>query len=659
MGTTIINADLVRIVSQQYPDTSWTADELAENAIGDLYLKYALARFPFPSGLAYRPITAVKINFFCSPRVGAGGYIKSFDGYISLLKSPFDASVTYNAMPGGRKRTAIHGYSTAKYVSANPFGKAEAANLLNNGVAFEVLVGSLSTSLSQNPIYVELTYADADNYGHVTGNPNGGYVPKTGQTTFRWAYTPPSDILGTLSVSSCRFAYRKGTSGNYTFVNCGSDLSYTSTAGMFSDTDTIQWYPEVTLNNGSVLVPTDSSGVAYVYTLSTVEPALSAQGISPSGTIEDGSAPITFKWNAWNSVGSTPSGANLQYSTDDGSTWTDFGSVSGSAKTYTAASNTLPGGELSWRVRAINGENVAGSWSSALTFINIAAPAAPSVSSDAAPFATITWDATGQQAYEVKIDGASYGIHFGTEKTFTLPLPLTDGNHTAEVRVQGQYSLWSQPGSVIFTVGNAAAGTIDLAGEFGIDAQLLWDASPAGTDYLIFRDGVQIGHTANNTFTDRRALGMHVWYILLRQADGNYTKSNEVTGELAVEGPMISLLAGGPWISLRLTESSMARQTFTYHKTHTMRHYSGSPWPVIELTPYDDYAGEIQCAFKDENEARAFEALRGQIVILKIRDTVLIGGMMNLSKETNPLYINYQFTVEQIAVEEIVNDPNS
>ena len=46
-------------------------------------------------------------------------------------------------------------------------------------------------------------------------------------------------------------------------------------------------------------------------------------------------------------------------------------------------------------------------------------------------------------------------------------------------------------------------------------------------------------------------------------------------------------------------------------------------------------------------------------MILKIRDTVLIGGMMNLSKETNPLYINYQFTVEQIAVEEIVNDPNS
>ncbi|MBQ1788799.1 MAG: hypothetical protein II008_01365, partial [Oscillospiraceae bacterium] len=287
------------------------------------------------------------------------------------------------------------------------------------------------------------------------------------------------------------------------------------------------------------------------------------------------------------------------------------------------------------------------------------APPAPSVNSDAAPFTTITWSSVGQQAFELIVDSVSYGIHFGSDKTYTLPQPLADGNHTAQVRVQGQYGLWSQFGSVTFNVANTPDGSIDLTADLNVDAFLSWSTSSAETGFLIYRDGVQIGLTSNYTFTDRRALGMHVWYILLRQADGNYTKSNEVTGELAVEGPMISLLAGGPWISLRLTESSMARQTFTYHKTHTMRHYSGSPWPVIELTPYDDYAGEIQCAFKDANEARAFEALRGQIVILKIRDTVLIGGVMNLSKESNPLYVGYQFTVEQIAVEEIVDDTDS
>lgn len=657
MGTLTINADLVRIISQQYPDTSWTADELAENASGDLYLKYALARFPYPSGIDYKPITGAKTYFYSSPKTGAYGYTSPFQGTVYLLTESFDSSVTYNTSPHISSDSSIYGYTTSRYSGSSFPGKANVTDLLTNGLKFWVRQGTLSTSLTTNPIYIELTYSDTDDFGYVSGNPSSGYVPKTGQTTFRWSWTPPSDILGTLSVSSCRFAYRKGTTGNYTFVNCGSALSYTTTAGMFSDTDTVQWYPEVTLSNGSVLVPTNSSGVSYVYTLSTVEPALSAQGISPSGTIEDGSAPIKFTWNAWNSVGSTPSGANLQYSTDDGSTWTDFGSVSGSAKTYTAAANTLPGGELSWRVRAINGENVAGSWSSALTFINIAAPAAPSVSSDAAPFATISWDATGQQAYEVTVDGVSYGVHFGTEKTFTLPQPLADGNHTAQVRVQGQYSLWSQPGSVTFTVANVPDGTIDLAGSFGADANLLWSATSAETDFLIYRDDVQIGHTTGTEFTDRRAVGGHAWYVLLRLTSGNYTKSNVVTDELIVDAPMIAPLAGGPWISLRLTDTSLAQQQFKYSKTYTLRHFSGSPLPVLELTPYEDYSGTLQCAFPSDAEARPFEALRGQVVILKTRETVLIGGLMNLSKIRNPLYVAYQFTIEQIAVEEIVDDP--
>lgn len=656
MGTLTINADLVRIISQQYPDTSWTAEELAANSTGDSFLKYALVRFPAPSSINFRPITDLKTNFFCAPKAGS---TSNFEGTVYLLDSPFDSSVSYNSQPGVSKSAKAFGYSSARYVAASFPGKDSVTDLLANGLRFFVLKGSLSTSLSQNPIYIELTYSDTDDFGYVSGSPSSGYIPKTGQTTFRWSWTPPSDILGTLSVTSCRFAYRKGTSGNFTFVNCGSDLSYMSTTGLFSDSDTVQWYPEITLSNGSVLVPVNSSGTAIVYSLTTVEPSLSAQGISPSGTIEDGSAPITFTWNAWNSVGSTPSGANLQYSTDDGSTWTDFGSVSGSAKTYTAAANTLPAGELSWRVRAINSENVAGSWSAALTFINVAAPAAPSVSSDAAPFATISWDATGQQAYEVTVDGVSCGVQFGTGKTFTLPQPLADGNHTAQVRVQGQYSLWSQPGSVTFTVANVPDGTIDLAGSFGADAQLLWNATSAETDFLIYRDDVQIGHTTANEFTDRRAVGDHAWYVLLRLTSGNYTKSNVVTGELTVDAPMIAPLAGGPWISLRLTDSSLAQQQFKYSKTYTLRHFSGSALPVLELTPYEDYSGTLQCAFPSDAEARPFEALRGQVVILKTRETVLIGGLMNLSKIRNPLYVAYQFTIEKIAVEEIVDDPGS
>ena len=659
MATTTINADLVRIIGQAQPDISWTAEELSGNTSAAEGLKYALVRFSYPSGLDYRPISAIKINYYCAPRVWPSGYTQAFDGNVDLLSSSFDENVSYNTRPSSLKSRDAMGYSTARYVSYGGYGQADAASVIKNGLQFFVLLGTLSTSLTQNPIFLELTHSDTDNYGSVSGSPSSGYASKTGRTTFRWSYSPPSNILGSLTVSSCRFAYRKGTTGSFTFINCGTSLSYTTPAGLFSDTDTVQWYPEITLSNGAVLVPTTSSGVAYNYTLTTVEPTFTAVAVSPDSSYEDGSQAITFTWTASNSVGTTPSGADLQYSTDGGTTWTDMGSVSGSALTYTAPANSLPGGQLSWRVRAINSESVAGAWSAPLSFINVAAPAAPSVNTDAAPFTTITWDAIGQQAAEVVIDGVSHGVQFGAGKIFTLQQPLADGLHTAEVRIQGAYGLWSQFGSTAFTVANAAAGTIDLAAGFDVDARLQWSASISGSDFQIYRDGVQIGHTAFNTFTDRRALGTHIWYVLLRQEDGNYTKSNEVTGTLTAEAPVIAPLAGAPWISLRLTESSTTQQAFSYARTHTLRHYSGSPFPVIELTPYEDVAWSFQCAFADEDEASSFEALRGQIVILKAYGMVITGGLMNLNKGRNPFYLAYQFTIEQIALEEIVDDPNN
>lgn len=496
------------------------------------------------------------------------------------------------------------------------------------------------------------------NHGAVSGSPSSGYVPKLADKVFRWAYDPPGSSDAPVSVTGYRFAYRKGTTGNFTFVSCGTDLSYTVPAGTFSDADTVQWYPEATLDTGQILVPLHSGSPA-VYTISTVEPAFTAVPVSPSGTYEDNSEPLAFTWTASNSAGTVPSGAELQYSADGGASWTTFGTVSGSALTYIAPANTLPSGQLFWRVRALNNENIAGAWSGSLDFINVSAPIPPAVSSDAAPFTTITWDAVGQQAAEVIVDGVSLGVLFGAGKTFKLSQPLTNGNHTVEVKIQGAYGLWSQPGVLVLTVENQPLGRIALEGAFGTDAVLSWTASDGGADFLIYRDGVQIGHTAETAFTDRRAVGAHEWHVLLRLADGNYTMSNVVTGEIVLDAPMIAPLAGGPWISLRLTDDGMAQQQFKYSRTHTLRHFSGSSLPVLELSPFEDVSGTLQCAFPTEAEARPFEALRGQVVILKTHETVLIGGLMNLSKARNPLYVSYQFTLNQIAVEEIVDDPDS
>lgn len=649
MATTTIYADLIQIIDPNAPDLAGTAASIAASSG-----KIALLHFTATAAMKNKPISQMELFLYTEGK---------YSGQAAWLFETFDASVTYNTKPRASTATRNTSSQTAaaykgttlieSFVSFPPY------NVFGFGIQVRPITSSasavLSTSLTSNPPYLVVTYGDTDNNGKVTGTPSSGYTPKNEAATFRWSYTAPDNTAEKPTVVSSRFAYRKTASGSFTFVNAGSALSYTAPAGTFADTDTVYWYPEVTLSNGQVIRPTNTLGTAITYQLSTVEPAFTAVAVSPDGTIEDGSGPITFTWTASNSVGSTPSGAELQYSADGGSTWTALGSVTGSALSYEAPADTVPGGQISWRVRALNSGGTPGEWSNSLSFVSVAAPAAPAVSTDAAPFTTITWNATGQQAFEVLVDGVSYGVRFGTGKSFTLSQPLTDGNHTAAVRIQGAYGLWSQPGEAIFTVQNVPAGSIELSGQFGIDAELFWSASPSGEDFLVYRDGVQIGHTAETGFTDRRALGTHEWTVLLRQEDGNYTRSNAVTGTTAVEGTMIAPLSGGPWISLRLTEASVPARQYNFSRSHSLRHFSGSALPVLELTPYENKTGSFQCAFKDPAEARAFEALWGQVVVVKSQENVITGGLMNLDKAQNAFYIAYAFTIEEIALEEVVN----
>lgn len=649
MATTTIYADLIQIIDPNAPNLAGTAESITAAS-----KQQALLHFTIPTAVKNKPITQMELFLYTE---------RSYTAQAAWLLGSFDASVTYNTKPSASSATtSISGTTAAQYNSGTLIKssvKFPPYNVFAFGIRIQPLsagtASTLSTSLTTNRPYLVVTYDSTDNYGKVTGTPSSGYTPKNEAATFRWSYTAPDNTAEKPTVTSSRFAYRKTASGNFTFVNAGSALSYTAPAGTFADTDTVYWYPEVTLSNSQVIRPTNTLGTAITYQLSTVEPAFTAVAVSPDGTIEDGSGPITFTWTASNSVGSTPSGAELQYSADGGSTWTALGSVAGSSLSYEAPAGTVPGGQISWRVRALNSGGTPGEWSDSLSFISVAAPAAPSVSTDAAPFTTITWTAVGQQAYEVLVDGVSYGVHFGTGKSFTLPKPLADGNHTAAVRIQGAYGLWSQPGEAIFTVQNVPAGSIELSGQFGIDAELFWSASPSGEDFLIYRDGVQIGHTAGTEFTDRRALGTHEWAVLLRQADGNYTRSNAVTGTTAVDGTMIAPLSGGPWISLRLTEASVPARQYNFSRSHSLRHFSGSALPVLELTPYENKTGSFQCAFKDPAEARAFEALWGQVVVVKSQENVITGGLMNLDKAQNAFYIAYAFTIEEIALEEVVD----
>ena len=90
-----------------------------------------------------------------------------------------------------------------------------------------------------------------------------------------------------------------------------------------------------------------------------------------------------------NDHGTLPTGADLQYSDDQGATWTDFASPRTSATQYDAPGGDFPSGVLLWRVRSLNAEGTAGPWSEAVSFLCFAAPDPPILDSDGKPFLTV------------------------------------------------------------------------------------------------------------------------------------------------------------------------------------------------------------------------------------------------------------------------------
>ncbi|MBQ6396971.1 MAG: hypothetical protein IJI06_02360 [Oscillospiraceae bacterium] len=511
-------------------------------------------------------------------------------------------------------------------------------DLFHTGEYIDFYQPTLAISYESYIVSSKISIANAPTSGYINPREAASFVWKYALQSPDFCFATDADIVQ----ASATLYWREGSSGNYTAIPIsGSGQSITIPANTFPTGSSIQYYIEGTDTAGS-------TSQTPVYTLSTAAGLITATPVSPIGAVEDGSAAITLRWWASSNDGFPQNGANLQTSRD-GSTWTDLASVTGTTVSYEIAADAFTAGAVYWRVRGYNIDGVAGSWSAAAQFVVVAAPPQPSVTVEAVPFATVNWQVEGQQAYRITVDGTVYGPYFGTVKTWTVPDYLLDGEHTITVEVQGVYGLWSQPGSASFTVQNQPGDAVTLSGEFERDGVLSWVTTSQTADFLIYRDGVQIGHASAPIFVDRFALGEHSYQVINRLPGGNYTASNIVTGTMLSCTAAIAPLTGGAWIELTLSENSNREESFTWTQAVSMRHFAGAEYPMAEQSPFADLSGSYDVSFADLPSAKAFEQLRGQAVVLKSRGgNVMIGILSTLSKRMTEFYIAFVFSLQRM-----------
>lgn len=476
---------------------------------------------------------------------------------------------------------------------------------------------------------------------------SGFYINETRANLFTWTVDGPQ------TKADLQWSQDGSAWTNLSTVN-GSSLQYSVPANTFPGGTTLYW--RVRAYN------TDNTAGAWSApaSFSTADTLPVATPVSPADSIEDGSKEITFVWTVTNASGEPQSASEIIYSVDNQQTWEQLAVIDGQNTQYAAPPNTFPPGKIFWAVAAANRQSAWGQSSAGASFQCVAAPPAPTLSVTPAPFATINWQSVGQQAYRVTIDGEVYGPFWGGANTFESPVFLQDGTHTASVEVQGVYGFWSEPGEIAFFVQNSPGAPVELNITPSLDALLEWRMAGDYDSFTVYRDGHPIARTQSTVFTDRFVLGYHSYYVLHKFADGNYSKSNTVSVELTAEMSYIAAASGGPWLPLRLSENSVSTQQFTLNRSHSLRHVTGAVYPVCEIAQFQDLSGSYDVAYKNAEDAAAFEALFGQVVIVKSRGgNVLVGPMIALNKTHSDLYLTYGFTIQQIEWEGFIDAANA
>lgn len=317
------------------------------------------------------------------------------------------------------------------------------------------LVGAWSGGVSFTVKYAAQSQAVPVN------SPTSGIISAAQAQTFQVALEASAPVYEPFSVSAATFYWRAGESGDYTAVTMtpnGNSASVTIPAGTFPS-GSIQWYASATDNTGST---TQTS----VFSLSTLNSAVEAVPIAPNNTVESSDAVILFRWRYASLDGSASAGAELQKSAD-GIAWSNMVSVPAGVESVPVSGAGFAAGKVFWRVRAQNGAGDWSDWSTALSFQVFGAPVISSVSGDGKPFLTVNWQAEGQLAYKIEVDGRQYGPYRGeSTRSFTLPEPLPDGLHVVKVAAQNRYTLWSAWAEANVSVQNVPGPQITIDAEW-------------------------------------------------------------------------------------------------------------------------------------------------------------------------------------------------
>lgn len=593
------------------------------------------------------------------------------------LKENFEEStVTYNTRPSEDKPPCARakfflqpGWESFEIIPPDRLGISEVDSILaalKYGLVYEVSQytpsnpdtekGYIYGRRSSYIPYVEVILQDY--IPHITSAyPSKGYVNPRNDLTFSWNFSKNGSMVP-IAQASAKFRWRKSGETNYTEISIsGSEQEITIPANTFP-LEQIQWQVIVTTND-NVEGPSNKW-----YTLSTIDGESSAQAVSPNGVMVDGSEPVEFQWKHIIDTGSPQSKFDLEYSDDNGLTWELLKSEETTDTFTVIPADTLPAGNLLWRVRTYNSDGQPGEYSASASFVVRAAPSVPtisSVSAEARP--VVRWQAVGQQAYEVDVlDAAGKQIYTtgetaGTDKEQKITEYLDAGTYTVRVRVWNIYGIASPWADASVTVPELDKAPPELSGWASSGVARLTRIAGDYLFYYLLRDGKPIAKlSAGQTeYLDYTVLGQHQYVLRGVTAQDQFKDSTAVRLNVRVPYAMLAPADDpGNWVELVYRRGGEPTRAENLTITGQAVFAAGRTLPFFESNGQRTKDWSFNYSFRTLEEYQALVDLvqQGKTVLYRGKDGsrcwVALTGI-----QTSADYLSRDYTLSAIEVDRI------
>lgn len=379
----------------------------------------------------------------------------------------------------------------------------------------------------------------------------------------------------------------------------------------------------------------------------------------PIGDYKDNKAVVRFAWQYNSDVGGEQKAFDLQWSTDQVS-WNTV-SYTTSNTYYDMPADTLPAGNIYWRVRTYNEYDEVGPYCDIQSFYAIGALAAPVLNAIPTNTArpTISWSAFSQQVYQLQVlsgdtivydSGIVPGISIRSHKVKAW---LDDGEYTVQLRIKNEYDLWSEWGSAEVTISTDKPEKPSIAlqrSAYGVEITgtgLVYRSDYDKDDYIC------IG-TATGTYFDNTVRSKVEYKYFIRAVSENDTFEDSdikfIQAELrhVLIAPVSDL---SNVFAFTRSLNSPPKRTYNHQPGGAFVEYAGRKYPVWEPTEHVNAAWQMSFYLKAWAEVEAFVALVDRKETVLYRDAKgrkVYGVLGNLSVTDERGGYSVSFTLTEV-----------